>query len=258
VDLSLGAGEIVGLTGLPGSGFEAVPYLLAGAQKATGTLELGERRLNLSKASVSAIVREGVVLVPENRPRDGLGLDHTVMENISLPWLDARGSRWHIGTRWQEEEARHAIETLGIVPPNPRQLVAKLSGGNAQKVLLGKWLTGKPKLLLLHEPTQGVDVKARLDLLAAVHRSAGTGTTVLVASTEAEDLVTVCDRVIFFVNGRLQGELSYPFDVQTILDTVYSTTSKGSLVGSPPALQAVSITSPPSPEEPEESREVSQ
>ena len=170
------------------------------------------------------------MLVPENRPKDGLSLTHSVIENISLPWLSQRGRPFLIGTAWQEQEAKRMIDTLGVVPPNPRQLVGRLSGGNAQKVLLGKWLMEAPKLLLLHEPTQGVDVKARLDLLGAVHRVAEGGTTVLVASTDAEDLVTVCDRVIFFAGGAMQKEISYPFDSTQIVDTIYSTAAKRSVM----------------------------
>lgn len=228
LSFELEPGEIVGLTGLPGSGFEAVPYLLAGVAPGQGTIELSAKRLDLASDSLMKMVRNGVVLVPENRPRDGLSLTHTVAENISLPWLGERGRPWAIGRQWATAEAERVIDTLGVVPPDPRQLVGRMSGGNAQKVLLGKWLAGKPQLLLLHEPTQGVDVKARLDLLGAVHRVAAQGTSVLVASTEPEDLVTICDRVIFFVAGAISAEMSFPFDTNRIVNTIYSTTAKQS------------------------------
>jgi ribose transport system ATP-binding protein len=230
LDLDLDQGEIVGITGLPGSGFEAVPYLLAGADAGSGQIDLAGTTIDLGSSSVAKMVANRIVLVPENRPKDGLGVTHTVTENISLPWLSERGRPWFTGRRWQEKEAKDVIETLGVVPPNPRQLVARLSGGNAQKVLLGKWLVGAPKLLLLHEPTQGVDVKARLDLLSAVHRVAQQGTTVVIASTEPEDLVTVCNRVLFFREGLQVQELRFPFDVTAIVSTIYSTTAKGSAV----------------------------
>lgn len=222
VDLEIEPGEIVGLTGLPDSGFESVPYLLCGAQPARGTLQLGDRRLDLAEMTVAKLVRAGVALVPADRPGQGLALERTVIENISLPWLSQRGRRWSTGGRWQREEARHVIETLGVVPANARQVVGRLSGGNAQKVLLGKWLVGGPKLLVLHEPTQGVDVKARVDLLGAVHSMAAAGTTVLVATTEPEDLVTICDRVFFFRDGRIGASLSFPFDIDQIVNTIYS------------------------------------
>jgi ribose transport system ATP-binding protein len=104
-------------------------------------------------------------------------------------------------------------------------------------VLLGKWLEGAPKLLVLHEPTQGVDVKARLDLLGAVHRAAQQGTTVLVASTEPEDLVTVCDRILIFANGRPSQEVKLPFDAREIVDAIYSTTAKQSTTSHPTTLR---------------------
>jgi ribose transport system ATP-binding protein len=222
VDLEIERGEIVGLTGLPDSGFEAVPYLLSGATPGSGTLRLGDRSLELAGASVAQLVRAGVVLVPADRTGQGLALEHTVLENVSLPWLSQRGRPWSTGGRWQRQEAQRVIETLGVVPANPRQVVGRLSGGNAQKVLLGKWMVGGPKLLVLHEPTQGVDVKARVDLLGAVHSMAAAGTTVLVATTEPEDLVTVCDRVLVFRNGRVGDQLSYPFDIDRIVNTIYS------------------------------------
>ncbi len=228
LNFELGRGEIVGITGLPGSGFEAVPYLLAGVAAGQGKVDLGGKHLDLASDSLRKMVRNGVVLVPENRPRDGLSLTHSVAENISLPWLGERGRPWAIGRRWPIAEAEQVIDTLGVVPPDPRQLLGRFSGGNAQKVLLGKWLAGEPRLLLLHEPTQGVDVKARLDLLGAVHRVAARGTSVLVASTEPEDLVTICDRVIFFVAGAISAEMSYPFDTDRIVSTIYSTTAKQS------------------------------
>ncbi len=239
LDFDFGPGEIVGITGLPGSGFEAVPYLLGGAEPGQGTMDLAGKRIDLASSSVAKIVRQGVVLVPENRPRDGLGLTHSVVENVSLPWLGQRGRPWATGRRWQEEEATEVIETLGVVPPDPRILVGNLSGGNAQKVLLGKWLTGEPRLLLLHEPTQGVDVKARLDLLGAVHRVAERGTTVLIASTEAEDLVTTCHRVIFFDGGTTADEITYPFDSARIVNTIYSTAAKRSVSRQPGAMSDI-------------------
>jgi ribose transport system ATP-binding protein len=226
LDLRIEPGEIVGLTGLPDAGFEAVPYLICGAEPARGTLQLGDRQLDLARTSVAQLVREGVVLVPADRPGSGLGLEHSVLENVTLPWLSQRGRPWSTGGRWQREEAEHVIATLGVVPADPRQVVGRLSGGNAQKVLLGKWMIGDPKLLVLHEPTQGVDVKARVDLLGAVHRLAAAGTTVLVATTEPEDLVTICDRILFFRQGRVSDALAYPFGIDQIVNTIYSAEAK--------------------------------
>lgn len=224
LDLELGRGEILGITGLPGSGFEAVPYLLGGARAGEGTLAFGDEHLDVASSTISALIRRGVVLVPEDRPQFGLALEQTITDNIALPWLGERGRPWSSGRRWQRDAARQVIDRLGVVPPDPRHLVAGLSGGNAQKVLLGKWLLARPALLLLHEPTQGVDVKARQDLLGAVHEAAADGTTVILASTEPEDLVTVCDRVLVFRAGRIDRELRLPFEARGIVDTIYPRT----------------------------------
>jgi ribose transport system ATP-binding protein len=226
LDLELGHGEIVGLTGLPGSGFESIPYLLAGAEPAAGTIVIDGEGRDLSRSSLQDMVDAGVVLVPENRPLEGLALNHTVLENVSLPWLGQRGRPWATGRRWQLEQAGAMIERLGIVPPDPSALVGKLSGGNQQKVLLGKWLAGDTRLLLLHEPTQAVDVKARQDILRAIHDVAEAGTNVLIASTEPEDLVTVCDRVLLFRDGVLDAEIAASFDADQIIGATYSTDAK--------------------------------
>lgn len=226
IDLDVGAGEVVGISGLPGSGFEAVPYLLAGAQPAEGAVRLGGAEVALASATPASLIARGIALVPENRPRDGLSLEHSVVDNLTLPWMGARGRPWWIGRRWQDEEASRVIAALGVRPPRPDQLVGTFSGGNAQKVLFGKWLIGEPQLMLLHEPTQGVDVQARLDLLGAVHDVAERGAAVLLASTEPEDLVTVCDRVLLFHQGAIRDQIEAPFDVQAIIAATYSTAVK--------------------------------
>jgi ribose transport system ATP-binding protein len=148
------------------------------------------------------------------------------MENVSLPWLGRRGSPWATGRRWQLEEANDLIERLGVVPPDPGELVGKLSGGNQQKVLLGKWLVGETRLLLLHEPTQAVDVQARQDILRAIHDVAEAGTSVVIASTEPEDLVTICDRVLLFREGAVSHEIAAAFDADQIISATYSTDAK--------------------------------
>jgi ribose transport system ATP-binding protein len=226
LDIEVGHGEIIGLTGLPGSGFESVPYLLAGAEPGRGTLAIDGEVRDLARSSLGELVGAGVVLVPENRPLEGLALNHTMVENVSLPWLDRRGKPWATGRRWQLEEVRELIDRLGIVPPDPGELVGKLSGGNQQKVLLGKWLLGETRLLLLHEPTQAVDVQARQDILRAIHDVAERGASVVIASTEPEDLVTICDRVLLFRDGAVRAEIAASFDADQIIAATYSTEAK--------------------------------
>jgi ribose transport system ATP-binding protein len=222
LSLELAAGEVVGLTGLPGSGFERVPYLLAGAAQAhAGTVEIDGDELTLARADVPKMMRRGVVLVPEDRLREGLSVGHSVRDNVTLPWLARHGRPWAAGGRWRAAQTQSVIDELGVRPADPSQLLSRLSGGNQQKVLLGKWLAGGPKLLLLHEPTQAVDVAARQDIVRAIHRVAGSGATVLVASSEVADLSLLCNRVLVFREGRLRSVLSDDFDEASILQATY-------------------------------------
>jgi ribose transport system ATP-binding protein len=197
VDLQVGPGEVLGITGLPGSGYEDIPYLLTGAQRAdTGTAEIGRTTIDLRKATVASCIRAGMVLVPERRDRDGLAFEQSIRDNIALPALRHRGKSWFVARQWQQKQAEEATATLGIRPDTPSMLVKELSGGNQQKVLLAKWLGMAPKLLVLHEPTQAVDVRARQDILAAVARTAGAGAAVLLVSSIPDDLAVACDRVL--------------------------------------------------------------
>lgn len=204
VSFSLARGEILGVTGLPGSGYEQIPYLVTGARPATGgQLVTRDGKVALTRGGVAACLRAGVVLVPERRDRDGLAFELNVRDNISLPKLTRRGRPWFVARRWQQDDAATATRTLGIRPAIPSILVKQLSGGNQQKVLLAKWLNAGPALLVLHEPTQAVDIGARTDILHALQRAADTGVAVLLVSSEPEDLVATCDRILVY--GREVG-----------------------------------------------------
>jgi ribose transport system ATP-binding protein len=213
IGFALGRGEILGITGLPGNGYEEIPYLLTGAQSATsGTISTPSASVDLKRAGVAGCLRAGIVLVPERRDRDGLAFELSMRDNISLPGLRTRGNSWFVGRRWQREEADAAVDTLGIRPRDPLILVKQLSGGNQQKVLLAKWLTMGPTVLVLHEPTQAVDVGARQDILHALRRAADSGMTVILVSSEAEDLVAVCDRILIYepTTGLVASTASTP------------------------------------------------
>jgi ribose transport system ATP-binding protein len=202
VGFAVGRGEILGITGLPGNGYEEIPYLLTGAERATaGRITVGTTSLELPKASVARCMRAGIVLVPERRDRDGLAFELSVRDNISLPGLRARGRPWFVGRGWQRSAARAAARDLGIRPADPAMLVKQLSGGNQQKVLLAKWMTVGPTFLVLHEPTQAVDVGARRDILQALRRVADSGVSVVLVSSEPDDLVAACDRIVLYRSG---------------------------------------------------------
>lgn len=226
ISFSVAKGEIVGITGLSGSGFESIPYLVSGARPAvTGTLVVGGHSLDLSRTSVRAASMAGVALVPERRDRDGLAFDASVRDNIALPLVTSRGRSWFLPRRWQKRMAAEAAERFGIRPNDPSLLIRQLSGGNQQKALLAKWLGVSPTLLILHEPTQAVDVGARFEILQQIQRVAQDGVAVLVVSVETLDLTEVCDRILVYsVDGALSEATSREPD--DVLDAVYGSNTR--------------------------------
>ncbi len=205
-DLSfeIGAGEIVGVAGLIGSGAEDLPYLLFGASPATrGKLRLGDRTLDVGGLSPQRSVRERIAFVPADRQLLGLSERLALWENITMLVEDEhyRGGVFHRGEL--VELAREAIARFEIRPPLAHAVTATFSGGNQQKALLAKWLIARPRLLLLHEPTQGVDVGARRDIYRFVKSAAALNqTAVLWVTTDFGELAEVCDRVIVLSQGR--------------------------------------------------------
>jgi ribose transport system ATP-binding protein len=211
VDLVVGRGEIVGITGLAGTGFDELPYLLFGASAtASGTLRLNGHEHDLAALTPRSALAAGISMIPANRAHDGAVTAASVADNMTLLTLGGyfRGGR----LRHREElaDARRLMEDFDVRPREPRQPFAAFSGGNQQKALLAKWLTRHPPLLLMHEPTQGVDIGARRDIFARIRETADEGTAVVVASTEYEDLVNLCDRVMVFRHGRVASELRGP------------------------------------------------
>ena len=211
LDLDLKKGEIVGLTGLVGSGAVAVAEALGGAREArAGTLTVNGKSLSLKpkRGSTEDFIKAGVAFVAERRLEQGLAGELSVTQNLTLPRVKTSGGRFRIGRAWQAEETAAMIKKLDIKPPQPHKLVGTLSGGNQQKVLLGKWLAGKPDLLVLHEPTQAVDVGARHDIIEAIREAAREGCGVIISSVDAADLSVLCDRVLVFREGKVIAELT--------------------------------------------------
>jgi len=227
LDLDVRQGEIVGLTGLMGSGFEDVAEAAGGARRAgSGQLTVGGRSIALGRrrASTEDFVRAGVGYVPERRLAEGLAAEMTVSENLTLPRVRSRGRPLAAGRAWQAEETAAMIAKLDIRPPSPSAPVGTLSGGNQQKVVLGKWLAGRPELLVLREPTQAVDVGARHDIIDAIRAAARGGCGVLIASIDAADLAVLCDRVLVFRDGKVTGELTGDLDRDAIIGATFGVT----------------------------------
>jgi ribose transport system ATP-binding protein len=205
-DLSfeIGAGEILGVAGLIGSGAEELPYLLFGARQAiSGSLRLGSERLNCGGLTPQRSVRERIALVPADRALQGLSQGLTLWENITMLVEDEhyRGGIFRRGELLKLAE--DAIDRFLIRPALAHAPAGTFSGGNQQKALMAKWLIARPRLLLLHEPTQGVDVGARRDIYRFVKAAATLNQmAVLWVTTEFGELAEVCDRVIVLAQGR--------------------------------------------------------
>jgi ribose transport system ATP-binding protein len=208
LSLEIRGGGIIGLTGLPGSGFDDIPYMLFGAELSdSGTIELQGKRHELCSMVPSLAVNLGVALIPADRPRAGAVGSLTVADNISLQVL--REYLWGpmLSRFAMLRGAKAVVEDYDVRPRDPRLLYASLSGGNQQKVLLAKWMQTKPQLLLLHEPTQGVDIGARMEIYDLLRRAAGEGCVVVVASTDHEQLAALCDRVLITRSGAVVHDL---------------------------------------------------
>ncbi len=203
-----GTGEILGLAGLSGSGFEAVPSLLYGAaQAAAGALVVDGRRLDLASLEPAAAIDAGVVLVPADRASDAVVADLPLADNVGLPVLDRFYVRGRLRSRRVARSVAALLAQFGVEPSDPRATPLQLSGGNQQRAVLAKWLQLSPRLLLLHEPTQGVDVRARQDIFRLLRGAADEGMTVICASSDHEQLGALCDRVLVFRDGRPSTEL---------------------------------------------------
>jgi ribose transport system ATP-binding protein len=208
VDLNLLRGEIVGITGLIGSGFDEIPYLLYGAWKGTeGELTIDGEQMRLAEMKPARALDEGMALIPADRQRDGSIGSLSVADNVTMQILGDyfRGLRLH--GRQMARDAAGTLRDFDVRPPRPELRYSSLSGGNQQKVVLAKWLQQPRKFLLLHEPTQGVDVGARAQIFELIRDEAKGGTTVLCASSDHEQLELLCDRVLVMARGLVVKEL---------------------------------------------------
>ena len=207
VDLTVRAGEIVGLAGLVGAGRSELLRALFGADPAVGgtvTVRGAPLRLGTPRAGM----RAGLALVPEDRKQQGVLLELSVRENLALPSLQRDASAFgFVDRRAEADLATTQAAHLRIKTPSLEQIARLLSGGNQQKVVLGKWLALAPAVLLLDEPTRGIDVGAKAEIYALLHELAGKGLAILMASSELDEILGVSDRVLVMHEGRLAGEL---------------------------------------------------
>jgi len=209
LSVNLHRGEIVGVTGLLQQGWDEVPYLAFGARPATGgRLRIDGDTVELGSLTPVRAMRLGLALVPAERLRDGAVGEATVTENLTLTTLRSDFAKGRLNHRHEKARSRRLLHEHAVVPPDPAKKFVTLSGGNQQKVVLAKWFETKPRVMLLHEPTQGVDIGARRQLYGRLRNAAAEGCAILIASAEFEDLAHLCDRVIVFRDGRPHAELS--------------------------------------------------
>jgi ribose transport system ATP-binding protein len=220
-------GEIVGFTGTVDSGLSSLAPLIGGAIRGDGEVAVDGKTLDVGSSSPSAALRAGIAYIPQDRHGEGLATELTVEENVTIPHLKMKGRPWWSGGRWQRTETNSVLAGFDVRPHNPRAVVATLSGGNQQKVLMGKWLLGGPGLLVLDDPTQAVDVGARGSVLRATRQAAVDGAAVVLCSSEPDDLVSVCDRVLVLNEGEVAVELVRPFTAEDILAAVFGATDGG-------------------------------
>ena len=201
------AGEIVGMAGLMGAGRTELAMSLFGRRygtKITGTVY--KRGKEISTRTVDDAIGNGIAYVTEDRKRYGLNLIATIAANISGAGLGTL-SRWGIINLHDEAaEAEHFRERLRIRTDSVNRLVGKLSGGNQQKVVLAKWLHNQPEILLLDEPTRGVDVGAKYEIYGLINDLASQGKAIVVISSELTELLGICDRIYTIAEGRITGQ----------------------------------------------------
>ncbi|MGH7067598.1 MAG: sugar ABC transporter ATP-binding protein [Acetobacteraceae bacterium] len=209
IDLTVGTGEIVGLTGLAGSGYAEVGRMLIGASpNCCGRLRLGAREFDLRRMTPRAAVAAGIVCVPGERLREGCIGELQAGENLALPVLGRFFRGFCLDRPALFAHAASLMHEFGARPADPELAFEALSGGNQQKVLLAKWLQLRPHLLLLEEPTQGVDVGAREQIFAIVRGFAASGGAVLCLSADHEQLAELAERVLIFRRGRIVETLA--------------------------------------------------
>jgi ribose transport system ATP-binding protein len=201
VSLRARAGEILGIAGLVGCGRSELIRMLAGAQSP----DAGEIRLDARpyrpRGPADAIAA-GVACVPQERRREGVVLPMSTTENLTLGRLGTFSRRGVLGATRERRAALQMVSEYGIKPPDLGRTVALLSGGNQQKVVVARAAGGTPRVLLLDEPTQGVDALAKQEIWNSVRRLAAEGVTIVLASTDTEEFVGLCDRVVVLNRGR--------------------------------------------------------
>ncbi|MEU2149201.1 ATP-binding cassette domain-containing protein, partial [Streptomyces globisporus] len=206
ISFDVHAGEVVGLAGLVGAGRTEVARAVFGADPYdAGTVDVrGER---LARHDVPAAMSAGIGLVPEDRKGQGLVLDASVQENLGLVTLRSATRSGLVDLKGQRTAATRIAKQLGVRMSGIGQHVRTLSGGNQQKVVIGKWLLADTRVLILDEPTRGIDVGAKVEIYQLINELTASGHAVLMISSDLPEVLGMSDRVLVMAQGRIAGEL---------------------------------------------------
>lgn len=224
INFSLRKGEILGFSGLVGAGRSELMRCIVGIEK----YDSGEIRLFGEPAgpmNTAQAQKKGLVMVPEDRKQQGLILLNSVGFNLTINVLESFIGLGVVNKCAENEIIECHIRALNIKTPSARQKVGNLSGGNQQKVLMGKWLATNPKILILDEPTRGVDVGAKAEIYMIIDRLAKEGISVIMVSSELNEIINMCDRVLVMSDGRITGELDRSEFTQELIMS-FATTMK--------------------------------
>ena len=201
-------GEILGICGLSGAGRTELARALVGLDRAEeGSIELDGKPVKGS--SMAAFLEQGIAYLTEDRKTEGLCLRLAVDDNILSAIIDRLSSASVFSKARGAPVVERLIGELAIYPPDPSRTMGNLSGGNQQKVLLAKWLASEPRVLILDEPTRGVDIGAKMTIHSSIEKLAREGSTVLLISSDLPELVGLCDRVMIMRKGQFTKEMDY-------------------------------------------------
>jgi putative multiple sugar transport system ATP-binding protein len=209
VDMTVRRGEVVGIAGLMGAGRTELAMSLFGrtyGQNISGSVKMNGAAVDVS--SVGRVIEAGIAYVTEDRKALGLVLEETLAKNVTLSNLAGVSARGVIDSTKERQVALEFRDRLNIRTPNVFQKVGNLSGGNQQKVVLSKWLFAGPQVLILDEPTRGIDVGAKFEIYTIINQLAGEGKGVIMISSEMPELLGMCDRIYVMNEGAFVGELS--------------------------------------------------
>ncbi len=209
ISFTVNSGEIVGIFGLMGAGRTELLETIFGLHPHTssGSIYINNRKLQITKPADA--IKAGIVLLPEDRKKDGLVLGMEVKKNISLPCLEEVEHMGFLNDKRESGLAKKHIQQLGIKTPSENQVTKNLSGGNQQKIVLAKWLERNPTILLLDEPTRGIDVNAKSEMYKLMQLLVSKGMGIIMVSSELTEILTVSNRILVMAEGRITATIPF-------------------------------------------------